>query len=90
MSFDFYHSFRGHRYRMQFNRKIRFDGLCDPLTKKNKAIKFRRGLSGLDKLETYIHEALHACYPDLCEDAVEEGAISIALFLDRLGYDERR
>ena len=39
----------------------------------------------LDKLDTVIHECLHACVPDLDEDAVTETATDIAKVLHRMG-----
>jgi hypothetical protein len=32
---------------------------------------------GTELPATLIHEVLHACYPDLCEDAIEEGEAAI-------------
>ena len=40
----------------------------------------------LDDLDTAIHEALHAEFPDLREGRVEVAAEHIAAFLWRLGY----
>jgi hypothetical protein len=39
----------------------------------------------IDLLDTVIHECLHACYPDLDEDAVTEAATDIAKVLFRMG-----
>lgn len=39
-----------------------------------------------DRLDTVIHEALHACFPDMREEAITQSARDIARLLDRLGY----
>jgi len=41
---------------------------------------------GKHDLDTIIHEALHACYPDMGERAVDETGTSIAGLLWRLGW----
>ena len=43
-----------------------------------RAIYIAKGLGKKDLLETIVHESLHACYPDMCEEAVDEGAKSIS------------
>ena len=43
-----------------------------------------------DELDTIIHELLHACYPDLSEDAVIEGANTIAAALLKLNWRKNR
>ena len=40
-------------------------------------------ITGEQALEIYIHEALHACLPDLSEEAVTDAARSIANLLDQ-------
>ena len=40
-------------------------------------------------MDCMIHEALHACFPDIDDAAVDESATSIAKFLTRAGYGRR-
>jgi hypothetical protein len=60
-------------------------GEMDPVGVMKKAIRVARTQNHLDTLDTLIHECLHACIPDLCEEAVEESATDIAKVLYRLG-----
>lgn len=92
------HEFRGKRYafkRMSPSRIKRVFsgprgkrtlGFCDPPDKKKKYIMCDSSLKGLEELDVHIHEALHACYWDLNEEAVDVGSTDIAEFLWRLGY----
>lgn len=43
-------------------------------------------LSGLDLLDTLIHELIHARWPDLHEEAVEEFASTLAGIIDAEGF----
>jgi len=87
------HSFRGRRYNIRFDRQPLGRGhlgVCDaPTAGRNKTIVIRPNLSDRDKLDTAVHEALHACYWDMDEEAVNEGASDIAKFLWRLGYRDK-
>ena len=63
-------------------------GFCDrdgergqPMT-----IGIKDGLGELDELDTTIHEALHAAYPDLCEEAIDEAATDLARLLLARGF----
>ena len=40
-------------------------------------------ITGEKAIEIYIHEMLHAIYPDLSEEAVTDGAKSMAAVLDQ-------
>ena len=40
-------------------------------------------------LDTYIHEFIHACFPDIDEDVVDKSAADIARILYKLGYRKR-
>jgi len=40
-------------------------------------------ITGQKAIEIYIHEMLHAIYPDLSEEAVADGAESMAAVLDQ-------
>lgn len=51
-----------------------------------KRIRIDASLHGKDRLDTEIHEALHAEYPDLDEEAIARGATDIARLLWRIGY----
>jgi hypothetical protein len=77
-------SFRGKPYRVTFS-KLPPDrlGQCDFNRGK---IKVSKALRGLALMDTEVHEALHACFPDLCEEAVEESARDITSYLWRRGY----
>jgi len=43
-------------------------------------------LKGRARLETEVHEALHACFPQICEETITESGRDIARILYRLGY----
>ena len=49
------------------------DGYCD---ESNRTIWINQNLEKDDLQETLDHECLHACYPDLGEEAIDEGAKS--------------
>ncbi len=66
-------------------------GYCESPEHVAKAPKHRQiwinpDLSGLDRLETIIHESLHAEYPQMREKTVADGGHNIARLLWRLGY----
>jgi len=76
------HMIRGKRVRVKFCAVPRqyygyVEGNC---------IHIKRGLRGVNRLDTIIHECLHKAYPDMSEDAVNEGATDFARLLWRLGY----
>lgn len=62
------------------------DGLCDPPTDKNPAIRLHRSLKGIELLRVAIHESLHAANWDLSEEAVDETSTDIGNLLWALGY----
>lgn len=84
------HSFRGRRYEIVVagSREIPSDrdGDCDPPTKKNKRIRIYKNVPPKKALEVTVHEALHACYWDLDEKAVDQAARDLSHFLWRMGY----
>jgi len=43
-------------------------------------------LTGRARLETEIHEALHACFPQVCEETITESGRDLARVLYALGY----
>ena len=63
-------------------------GECDHPTVSEKSIRIRKTLKGENRLDTIIHELLHAGQWDLNEEAVEELASDIARVLTALGYRE--
>ena len=76
------HRFRGTRYRVIW-RELQGDwGLCEP----NKELVIDPRAGGFARLDTIIHESMHACVPDLDEEAVDETSEDIAKLLWRLGY----
>jgi hypothetical protein len=78
--------FRGTDYEVRFG-PIRSNpdavGLCD-WTKCR--ITILPSLKGVERLDTEIHEAIHACLPDVAEEAVGMAAEDIARYLWRRGY----
>ena len=75
---------RGRRFKLIFGNPGGDDwGKCHYDTQK---IVVRGTLSPLNKLDTVIHELLHAAVPDMDETAVDETASAIAKALWRLGY----
>lgn len=79
------HLFRNKRYKIFFRspRNKKHEGTCDW---GKKEIEIRPTLSGEEELDCIIHESLHACFPDLCEDAINDTAVSISKLLTKLGY----
>lgn len=78
---------RGKRWRLEVVDRLP-DAACgeiDPVDRQGKAIRVARNLSPLDTLDTVLHECLHAAFPDLAEEAVDESATAIAKILHRLG-----
>jgi len=62
-------------------------GECDAPTTIGKEIWIDpKQASELDRLDTIIHEVIHAAFWDLSEDAVAETASDLALILSQLGY----
>jgi hypothetical protein len=63
-------------------------GSCDPpdLPGKEILVAMQHNKDPYDELDTYLHEAAHACLWDLSEGAVDEVATSLSKFLWRLGY----
>ena len=79
------HTFRGHRWRVKDNTNLDRDSLalCD-----HDAKTLWIPLDGdtLAELDWIVHESLHACFPDLSEDAVDECASDIARLAWRLNW----
>ena len=60
-------------------------GECDEPDRPRKGIRIATNQSKSDMLDTVVHELLHACLPDLSEDAVHDTAADISCVLTRLG-----
>jgi hypothetical protein len=77
---------RGLNYTLLTKRMRVLDGHTDlPPTRKGE-IWIRNSLTGMEMLDTLVHEFLHVAFPDLSEDAVLEVARDIAVILWDLGY----
>lgn len=63
-------------------------GFCDREGERGQpmAIGIKDGLSELEELDTTIHEALHAAFPDLLEEVIDETATDLAKFLLVRGF----
>lgn len=83
------HIFRGKRYHIDLDSTVM--GWCDtPAEKKNLAIRIFKPLHNTrESMELLLHEALHACFPDMPEKDVDLSAIDLSKFLWRLGYRRR-
>ena len=79
------HNFRGKKYKIFFRppKNMNHIGPCDFGTRE---IEIKPSLKGKEKLDCIIHEALHACLPDLDDDAVNETGIAVSGLLFKLGY----
>lgn len=78
---------RGKRWNLQTIEYLQ-DGSCgsiDPVNTPNKRILVALNQTPQDLLDTVIHECLHACLPDLCEETITECATDVALVLHRMG-----
>lgn len=58
-------------------------GLCDY---EKRTVSICTSVSGVDRLDTELHEALHACQGYASEDHVAEVATTLATILWQLGY----
>ena len=78
---------RGRRWNLQVVEYLQ-DGSCgsiDPSDTPQKRILVARNQTPIDILDTVLHECLHACLPDLCEEAVTETSTDITKVLHRMG-----
>lgn len=82
----------GLRYRLRFvrEREIPFDRWadCSPPSESKREIRIRQVLRGRARLETVIHEALHAQTWSRSEEDVRRSARELSALLWRLGYRE--
>ena len=75
------------RWKISRDRRLRTKyGECDY---GSRTIRICASLRGLDLLDTLIHEMLHARWPDLHEEAVEEFAATLAGFLEAEGFQRQ-
>lgn len=82
------HTFCGVRYIIDVEP---FTGWCDTSLPKVRAMRFPDGLSNdLESLDTEIHEALHACFPNLGEDRIKQSVEDLSRFLWRMGYRRKK
>jgi hypothetical protein len=58
-------------------------GLCDYATR---TIKVDARLTGTDYLDTLLHELIHARWPDISEESVQEFAGMLTTVLEQEGY----
>jgi hypothetical protein len=79
------HVFRGKRFKVIFKapKNRNHIGICDYEAKE---IKINPKIDEAEILDCIIHEALHACLPDISDDAIDESATSVAKLLWKLGY----
>ena len=75
----------GKKYRVVLS-DFMHSGECDDPNLPFKKIKIKRGLKGLNHLDTIVHETLHACLWMASEEWVAETAADISKVLWRLGY----
>ena len=63
-------------------------GFCDHEGERGQpmTIGIKDGLGEFEELDTTIHEALHAAYPDLSEEAIEKAATDLARLLLARGF----
>lgn len=63
-------------------------GFCDHEGERGQpmTIGIKDGLTEFEELDTTIHEALHAAYPDLSEEAIDETATDLARLLLARGF----
>lgn len=74
------HKIRGKIWQLDYVRRLPQGarGSCDAPTRAGKKIKIKQSIKGLLKLDTLIHEGLHAGLWDLDEEAVNELASDLA------------
>lgn len=75
----------GQRWRIDRSKKLlpKLYGRCDY---SQRLISVCRSLSGVPLLDTLIHEVIHARWPDLSEEAVEEVASTLAAIITKEGF----
>ena len=74
------------RYQLNFVPRLNNLGDCDAPGVPGKQIRIRQSLRGRLKLDTIIHELLHAALWEVREEWVDRTATDIARILTDLGY----
>ena len=77
-------TFRGREF--QVVRRNIGPELCGTCQDESETIEISTRVKGRMRLDTEIHEALHACLPMLEETIIDPVATDIAAFLWRIGY----
>ncbi len=75
----------GKRWDLRFT-NLQGHGQCDGPHIPNKEIRIRSNLKGEERLDTLIHEMLHAAMWSIDEEVIHAAASDIARVLWRLGY----
>jgi hypothetical protein len=79
----------GKRWRLRFVKGLGTDvGQCDSPSTPQKEIRILASLSGIEKLDTIIHEFFHAANWHVDEEFTDAFATDLARTLWRLGYRE--
>lgn len=79
----------GKRWKIRFVKSKempRSFGECDDPSVKNPEIWINRNLTDSEKLDTVIHEMLHATHPELSEESVFDTSKKITEVLKRIGF----
>lgn len=80
----------GARWRFRFVKSSQIPpdrwGDCDPPSNPKRTIRVREALKAKDRLETVIHEVLHAQHPYASEQTVQQQSLELSRLLWRLGY----
>jgi len=76
-------TFRGEKWRVTNRRPGGEVGRCNWA---KKIVAIPSVVETLAELDVALHEGLHACCPDLSEEAVDETATSLARLVWRLGW----
>lgn len=78
----------GRIWRLRFVPNLSTSGDCDSPATPSKEIRIWQGLRGQDRLDTIIHECLHAAHWSIDEAFVAQFATDLARILWQLGYRE--
>lgn len=78
------HAFRGKRWRVEFKKLARHYGKCDHPRASGKTIVMSPEGDIFERIDTALHEGLHAALWDLKEETVTEVAHDLTRFVCRL------
>lgn len=81
-------TFRGRPYTWYYVRRMPkgYGSSVGLLSRDTSTIRISSKIDGELRLDTEIHEMLHACLPDIDEEAVNETATDLARTLWAMGY----